>query len=203
MLQILDFPQGGPEWFAARLGLPTASSFSKVLAGGEGKTRKAYMLQLAAEILTGQSVEGFSSAAMEHGKEHEAGARAAYELMNDCTVDLVGLCKNYGAGASPDGLVGDRGLIEIKCPNTTTHRETLLSGRVPTGHIPQIQGQLWITERDWCDFVSYDPRIKSASQYFCKRVMRDETYITNKLAPAVALFLADLEKLINQVEVAT
>ena len=191
----LDCEQGSDEWFAARLGVVSASNFAKTLSSGTG--RKTYMLQLAAESLTGVKADSYSNAAMEWGTANEPLARSAYEFETGSTVSEVGFCKLSDLiGASPDGLVSDDGLVEIKSPNTSTHIETVLSGKCPTKHKAQIQGQLWVTGRKWCDFVSFDPRVQSEKALFIVRVDRDDTYITDKLAPGVEAFVIELKAII-------
>lgn len=195
-MKIIDCIQGTEEWHLARLGKATASHFSDCVAGGQGKTRKTYMLQLLAERLTGEPTEGFSNAAMQHGTDTEPLAREYYEQVNGCTVDQVGFIeRDEWVGASPDGLIGDKGLVEIKCPNSTTHIRYIMDGKVPTTYRKQIQGQLWVCEREWCDFVSYDPRVKSRP-YFCERVERDDKFI-KELAIGVTMFVTDLKEMID------
>lgn len=189
--------QGSEEWLAMRLGLPTASRFKDLLAGGKGITRQSYMVQLAAELLTGQREESYINASMEWGTATEPQARSAYEFINGVDVEQVTIITNDLAGYSPDGLVGNDGLIEIKCPKTTTHIETVLSGKMPTGHIPQVQGGLWVSEREWLDFVSYDPRINSDKSFFCTRVYRDDSYIKN-LESEVIRFTEELYEIITK-----
>jgi len=191
--------QGSEEWFAMRLGIPTASRFKDLLAGGKGLTRQAYMIQLAAEMLTGQKEESYSSNAMQWGTETEPLARNAYEFISSVEVEQVTMVTNDIAGYSPDGLVGNNGLLEIKCPKTTTHIETVLSGKMPTGHIPQVQGGLWIAEREWLDFVSYDPRIPTDKSFFSVRVYRDEDYI-KKLESEVIRFRDELFEIVNKMK---
>ena len=177
---ITGIEQGSEEWLGMRLGWITASKFKDVIAGGAGKTRKSYMYQLAAEAITGDRVESFSNEYMEWGTQTEPQARAMYEFDTGNTVDEVSFVKWNGVnkvGISPDGLIGDEGGIEIKCPKTTTQIETFLSGKMPTGHKAQVQGSLWVTGRKWWDFVSFDPRIDGDASYFCVRVERDEDYI--------------------------
>jgi len=191
--------QGSGEWLDIRLGKVTASKFKDVMAGGKGATRKAYMLQLAAEIITGMKTDTFKNKAMEWGTETEDQARANYELNESLEVEEVSfvLHDTLSAGVSPDGLVGDCGLVEFKCPNTTTQIETFLSGKMPTTHKAQVQGQLWITEREWCDFVSYDPRINGAAEYFCVRINRDDEYIKT-LEEGVIKFINELNELVGK-----
>ena len=197
---IKDIEQGSDEWKVLRLGVITGSNFSAVLAGGSGKTRRSYMVKLAAEILTGEPVESYSNAAMEWGVETEPQARAMYELESASEVVEVSFIKHdtICAGVSPDGLVGDDGLVEFKCPNTTTQIETYLKGDMPTTHRAQVQGQLWVSEREWCDFVSFDPRINGKSSYFKKRIERDNEYINNLLWPAVVKFNTELNEVVER-----
>lgn len=200
-MKVINCEQGSEEWFAARLGVPSASNFSKVLAKGSGATRKSYMYELAAEIITGERAESYSNAAMEHGNLYEAEARKAYEFMTDLEVTEVGFIKtdDDSAGASPDGLVGEKGLVEIKCPKTSTHIETIEGGKVPPKHKAQIQGQLWVSEREWCDFISYDPRIKTKNAIFKVRVERDDSYIRSELIPGIAKFNEELKALVQRI----
>ena len=170
--------QSSDEWREIRLGKITASNASKIMAKGAGKTRQAYLFQLAAEVITGEPVETYSNAAMEWGNEQEKFARAAYEFENNLEVIEVGFIEtDEYLGCSPDGLIGEDGLIEIKAPKTVTQIETVLSGKMPTTHKAQVQGQLWVSERQWCDFVSFDPRINGKASYFCQRIERDDEYI--------------------------
>ena len=200
-MQIIDCEQGTDEWFSAKLGVASASDFSKIMAKGSGATRGKYLMQLVAEELTRESNESFTSAAMAWGIKQEPKARQAYEMITDKEVDRVGFCKlSDRIGASPDGLVGEDGMLEIKCPDTATHLETILSDNLPNEHKAQIQGQLWVCGRIWCDFVSYDPRIKNSSGFFKIRVERDDNYIRSSLIPEVNKFVADLEKTIKLIE---
>jgi hypothetical protein len=167
------------------------------MAKGQGKTRRAYMLQLAAERLTGEKQETYTNGDMERGKELEQEAREYYEELNSCIVQQIGFAKlNDDTGASPDGLIDNDGTIEIKCPKTTTHLDTILSDSIDTRYIPQIQGQLWVLDRKWCDFISYDPRVKDMP-IFIKRVYRDETYISN-LKSEVEIFAEQLKDMVEQ-----
>lgn len=190
--------QGTPEWFAARLGNVTASRVADVIAktkSGYSASRDNYMAQLICERMTNTVAESYSNAAMQWGTETEPLARAAYESYADVLVDQVGYVPHpwlSRAGASPDGLVGADGLLEIKCPNTATHIETLLSETVPTKYITQMQWQMACTGRLWCDFVSFDPRLPDAFHLFVKRVERDAEYIA-MLEKEVGLFLRDIE----------
>jgi putative phage-type endonuclease len=170
------------EWYAARLGLATASNFGKVLAKiktGEAADRRNYRAQLVIERLTGNRQEGYSNAAMQWGTEQEPFARIAYMADRGVDVQEVGFIQHETlmAGCSPDGLIGADGLIEIKCPVSATHIETLKTQHMPLEHMPQVQGQMWIAGREWCDFVSYDPRMQEKLQMFVQRIPRDEQYI--------------------------
>lgn len=195
---VTGIEQGSDEWLELRAGKVTASNFSKVLSKGQGKTRNGYMYQLAAEILTGAPAETFKNSAMEWGNECEPQARAMYELESDCDVEEVTFIHGREmVGVSPDGLVGDKGLLEIKCPATTTQIERYLSGKFPTTYKAQVQGQLWVAEREWCDFVSFDPRIDGAASYLCLRVQRDDEYIES-LSAEVDRFIKDLLNILEK-----
>lgn len=192
--------QRTPEWFQERCGRVTASRFKDVMAkikSGEAADRRNYRAQIVCERLTGTPAESFTNAAMQWGTDTEPYAREAYETAGEL-VEEVGFVKHpeLMAGASPDGLVGDDGLVEIKCPNTATHMDTLLSG-FPSGHTPQIQGQLWITGRKWCDFVSFDPRMPEKLRMVTFRIVRDGEYIT-KLETEVRKFLSEVESMYQQ-----
>lgn len=195
--------QGSPEWFAARCGLATASRFSDVVAkikSGEAAGRRNYRAQLVCERLTGVPAETFESAAMRWGTETEPQARAAYEARTGELVEQVAFIRHPGllAGASPDGLVGNDGGIECKCPLTATHIETLLKG-MPPEHIPQIQGAMWLTGRKWWDFISFDPRMPENLQLFVQRVHRDDVYI-KRLEEEVRGFLSEVDQLIIELQ---
>ena len=189
--------QGSPEWFAARCGRVTASRIADIMAKtktGPSASRANYLAQIVAERLTGVVQESYSNAAMTWGTETEPLARMAYELRTDSLVETVGFIPHPTikmAGASPDGLAGD-GLIEIKCPNTSTHIDTLLDGTVPGKYVLQMQWQMACTGRSWCDFVSYDPRMPEHLSMFIKRVNRDEKHI-GEITEAVIAFLVDVE----------
>ena len=194
---IHEYQQGSPEWFAVRLGKVTASCFGKAVAGGQGKTRKAYMIQLLAERLTQNDQNGYSNSTMDRGSEIEPFAREYYERLNRVSVRQVGFVeRDENIGASPDGLVGEDGMIEIKCPFSTTHIEYLLAERLPPVYRKQVQGQLWVCERQWCDFVSYDPRVRQRP-FFCERVYRDEAYI-KELHIKIIMFIDEMKKLMSE-----
>jgi putative phage-type endonuclease len=190
--------QGTQEWLEARLGRVTASRIADVMAKGRGgkpsATRANYCAQLVVERLTRVATEGFTSAAMQHGTETEPQARATYTLMTFNAVDQVGFVPHPSiemAGASPDGLIGASGLIEIKCPNSATHIATLCGGGIDDKYIKQMQFQMACTGRDWCDFVSFDPRLPDELQLFVQRVQRDDDAIT-EIETAVREFLAEV-----------
>jgi putative phage-type endonuclease len=190
--------QGTEEWFAARLGKVTASRVADVIAKtktGYSTSRDNYMAQLVCERMTGTVAESFTNAAMQHGTDTEPLARAAYEAHADVLVDEVAMITHptiEAAGASPDGLVGDDGQLEIKCPNTATHIDTLLTQTVPSKYNTQMQWQMACTGRQWCDFVSFDPRLPTELQLFVKRVPRDNAYI-QMLEEEVKKFLTELD----------
>jgi putative phage-type endonuclease len=190
--------QGSPEWFAQRLGKVTASRVADVIAKtktGYSTSRDNYMAQLVCERMTNTVAESFTNSAMQWGTETEPLARAAYEAHADVLVDEVAMITHptiEAAGASPDGLVGDDGLLEIKCPNTATHIDTLLTQTVPGKYITQMQWQMACTGRKWCDFASFDPRLPTELQLFVKRVPRDDAYI-QMLEKEVVQFLTELD----------
>jgi len=192
-----DIIQGSDEWKALRLGKVTASRVSDVVARtktGYGAGRANYMAQLIAERLTGTPAESYTNAAMQHGTETEPEARSAYEFYQGVNVKEVAFVphpKIDQAGCSPDGLVGDDGLVEIKCPNTATHLETLLGQAVPSKYDAQMQFQMACTDRQWCDFVSYDPRMPENMRLFIKRVVRDDKRIA-ELESEIAAFLLEM-----------
>jgi putative phage-type endonuclease len=189
--------QRSPEWFAARLGKVTASRVADVIAKtktGYSTSRENYMAQLICERMTGQKQESFTNAAMEWGTETEPLARAAYEAHANVLVDEVGIIDHPFipmSAASPDGLIGDDGMLEIKCPNTANHFDTLLKDEPPTKYIPQMQWQMACANRLWCDFVSFDPRAPKGLQLFVKRVERDDKYILG-LEAEVHKFLEEM-----------
>lgn len=185
------------EWFAARIGKATGSRIADIVrktTSGPAASRKNYLAQLACERLTGQREETFQSGAMQWGTDTEPQARTAYEFHRDADVIEVGFVPHPripDSGASPDGLVGDDGLVEIKCPNTATHIETLSGANIKPDYIIQMQWQMACTGREWCDFVSFDPRLPPAMQMFCQRVERDDEMISD-LEQQVEDFLGEL-----------
>lgn len=190
--------QGTPEWHALRCGKLTASRIKSMLAktkSGWGASRKNYAADLVAERMTGVQSEGFMSPEMKWGKETEPEARLAYELSTGFDVVSAAFVDHPTismSGASPDGLVGDDGLVEIKCPNTATHIDTLLSKAIPSEYILQMQWQMDCTGRKWCDFVSYDPRMPQHLRLFVSRLTRDDKLIAEVRAEAV-VFLREID----------
>jgi len=195
--------QRSEEWFKARLGKVTASRVADVIAktkSGYSSSRDNYMAQLICERLTGQQGESYTNAAMQHGVDTEPLARSAYEALHGLLVEEVGFVQHPTiemAGASPDGLVGLFGMLEVKCPNTATHIDTLINSTVPTKYITQMQWQMRCCDRQWCDFVSFDPRLPLDLQLFIKRVEFDSEYVA-MLEKEVNQFLDELVKKINK-----
>jgi len=195
--------QGTVEWFAARCGKVTASRVADIIAKtktGFSASRENYLAQIVCERMTGKPAESFSNSAMQWGTDTEPFARAAYEAKVDVLVSEVGFITHpliKDAGASPDGLVGDFGLVEIKCPNTSTHIQTLLDQKVPEKYNTQMQWQMASTMRQWCDFVSFDPRMAEGLQIFIKKVEFDPIYIA-QLEKEVINFLMDVEDKIQK-----
>lgn len=190
--------QGTPEWMALRLGKLTASRMVDVLAAKTTAARRNYIAQLVAERLTGTVGESFSSAAMAWGVENEMFARAEYEILTDSSVDQVAFIDHPAiewCGASPDGMLGTDGLIEIKCPNTATHIEYLLGQKPPAKYIPQMALQLACTGRQWCDFVSYDPRLPEDHRLFVVRYTPDPAYMET-IDKEARTFLAEVAETI-------
>jgi putative phage-type endonuclease len=198
-----EIVQGSAEWLAIRLGKVTASRVADVVANtktGWGASRANYAAQLIAERLTGTVSESFTNAAMAWGTEKEPDARRAYEWQADCEVVEIGFVPHPSiamSGASPDGLVGDDGLCEIKCPNTATHIDTLLGQTAPAKYVTQMQWQMACTGRKWCDFVSYDPRLPEEMSLFIRRVERDDKRIA-ELEEMVAEFLSELDAKVGE-----
>lgn len=193
------------DWFAARLGKVTASRVADILAktkSGYSASRDNYMAQLICERLTNTQAESFTNAAMQWGTEQEPFARAAYEVAKGVLVEEEGFVPHpviTMAGASPDGLIEDDGLVEIKCPNTATHIETLLNQAVPAKYITQMQFQMACTGRKWCDFVSFDPRMPEKTRLFIKRVERDNGFIA-EMEKEIIKFLSELGRKVEQLE---
>jgi putative phage-type endonuclease len=190
--------QGTPEWHQMRLGRVTASRVADVIAKtktGWGASRANYMAELLVERLTGAPQDSYTNAAMQHGIDTEPAARAAYEFMRDCEVVAAGFVGHLSiamSGASPDGFIGHDGLVEFKCPLSATHIDTLLGNSIPAKYIAQMQFQMACTERAWCDWVSFDPRLPASMQLFVQRVPRDDAFIA-ELEKNIVAFLKELD----------
>lgn len=200
-LNIIECEQGSEEWHRARLGIPTASMFATVMAKGKGAdsqsrglTSKEYMRKLAGEIITGEPMENYTNAHMERGKVMEAEARTFYEFMDDAALRRVGFIVNGPKGCSPDSLVGDNGMVEIKTKLPHLLIELLDKDDFPPEHKAQCQGGLWIAEREWIDIAIYWPKLP----LFVKRAYRDEAYIAN-LAGEVRRFNDELHEMVARV----
>ena len=197
-MQIIDVEQGSPEWYAARLGIPTASAFSTILSSNkeakDKKTRTEYMRKLAGEIVTGEPMESYSNVHMERGKVQEDEARDLYAFMQDCDPQRVGFILNGERGCSPDSLIGEDGGLEIKAALPHIQIDRLLRGTLPAEHKAQVQGNIWLCERKWWDFCSYCPKLP----LLVVRVMRDDDYIAD-LSKAVDQFNSELTELVNQI----
>jgi putative phage-type endonuclease len=195
--------QGSPEWHAMRIGKATASRISDILAktkSGPSAMRANYLAQLVAERLTGVPATRYKSDAMEWGNEWEVGARSAYEFYHGADVVLVDFIDHPvidKTGASPDGLVGADGLVEIKCPNTATHIATLFDAKVPDKYVVQMLWQMECTGRQWCDFVSFDPRMPEDMRLFVKRIERDEDRL-REIRGEVIKFLEDVNETVEK-----
>jgi len=193
MSVLVEVEQRSDAWQKLRVGIPTASCFDRIITPATGKpsaSAVAYRRELLAEWLTGQPVSVKESGWMQRGTEMEPEARAFYEFGADAEVTEAGfvfLDERRLIGCSPDGLVGDDGLVEIKCPAPHTHVGYLVDSRLPTAYIPQVQGALWVTGRQWCDFVSYSDTMES----LIVRVNRDESYIA-KMATLIEAFVATM-----------
>ena len=193
-MQIIECEQGTEEWFRARMGIPTASEFATVMAKGEGKTRRTYMLKLAGEIITGQPMESYNNVHMERGKALEEEARDLYAFMYDAAPEQVGFIVNGQKGCSPDSLLGSTGMLEIKTKLPHLLIETILADKFPAEHKAQCQGALWVAEREWIDIAVYWPGLP----LFVKRATRDEPYI-KMLSEEVDRFNADLADVVDSV----
>ena len=191
-MQILNIEQGTDEWHKARRGVITGSRFKDIVTPAKGdlsSSSKKYMYELVAERM-GATIESFSNEYMQRGTELEADARSAYEFIKDAAVSEVGFCLEGIIGVSPDGLINDDGGLEIKCPKETTHISYLDDGGLPLIYKPQVQGSLWITGREWWDFMSYHPQLPP----LIVRVYRDEDYIKN-MEKVITKFSEDMLEL--------
>lgn len=191
--------QGSEEWLLARCGKVTASRVADVIAktkSGYAASRANYMAELITERLTGRPAEQYTNAAMQWGTDTEPHARKAYEFLTDVSVEQIGMVDHPAiamTAASPDGLVGPDGLVEIKCPNTATHIETLLGEAVPERYVTQMNWQMACTGRKWCDFVSFDPRLPEQLRIFVVRIARDDKRI-EEIEQEVRKFLVEIDR---------
>lgn len=194
MMKFIECDQGSPEWFRARMGMPTASEFSTVLAKGEGKTRKTYMMKLAGELLTGEPMDSYSNFHMERGKEMEAEARDFYAFSTNDELTRIGFIVNGLKGCSPDSLVGSEGMVEIKTTLPHLLIPLLLKGEFPPEHKAQCQGGLWVADRGWIDLCVYWPKLPM----FKIRAVRDNGYIAN-LSGEVDRFNDELSETVEKI----
>jgi len=194
-----DIEQGTEEWFSVRAQIPTASMFSAVIAKGRGgapsKTRLTYMYKIAGQIISGQMTENFSTSAMERGHVMEEEARRMYEFDSGNDVNEVGFIRNGDVGCSPDGLVGDEGMIEIKSKAPHILISALLDDEMPAEHEAQVQGQMLVADRKWCDFIAY----YTGMPMMVKRIYRDDEY-SNKLSIELDKFNQELNELVNKIK---
>jgi hypothetical protein len=201
-VRVIDCEQNSPEWYAARAGMPTASEFATVMRtkgkgdDGTSKERRTYLHKLAGEILTGLPSESYSNGFMERGKALEPEARNLYAFMHDAEPELVGFIVNDAlrCGCSPDSLVGKAGALEIKSCLPHIQIDRLLRNTLPSEHRAQVQGVMWVAEREWADFASYCPNLP----LFVIRVHRDEAFIKD-LAASVAQFNAELAETVERI----
>ena len=191
--------QGTAEWHECRRGKVTASRVADILATtktGASASRQNYLIELALQRVTGTIAESFTNDAMQWGIDNEAQARVAYEVQSGSFVDQIGFVDHpiiVGFGASPDGLVDSVGLCEIKCPNSSTHWSYVKAKAAPKKYFIQMQAQIACTGREWCDFVSFDPRMPERSQLLIVRVPRDNAFIEE--------MESEIKKFLNEVEV--
>lgn len=197
-MKIVDCAQNSDEWLRARMGMPTASEFATIMAkgrdGGDSKTRKTYLMKLAGEIVTGEPMENYSNAHMERGKVMEDEARDLYCFTHDVDPQRVGFIVNGPKGCSPDSLIGERGMLEIKTQLPHLLIETHLKGGFPPEHKAQCQGGLWVAEREWIDIAIYWRKLP----LFVKRAYRDEAYIA-EMSRAVDQFNAELAEVVKRI----
>lgn len=197
---VVDVEQGSSEWFEARCGVVTASNFGRILARGGGRTRRSYLYQLAEEIRTGRRQDVYENQYMARGRKLEPRARQAYETATGVDVRQVGMVyldARKRIAASPDGLIGENGGLEIKCPLPKNHLQYWQGGGAPAKYVPQIQGNLWVTGRAWWDFISYAPEESGERKILIRRIGRDEAYI-RALQTAVEAFVYDLDCILER-----
>ena len=196
-IRIVECAQGSDEWHQARAGKVTASRVSDVLAKGKGVSRRNYLAELVAERLSGMPTpDRFQSQEMRDGSRREADARDLYALMRDVDPVQVGFVLHPTiemAGASPDSLIGEDGMLEIKCPTVATHLDTLRGGFIAGRYFTQMQFQMACTGRQWCDYGSYHPDLPPEMQLHIKRVLRD-TKVILEMEVEITMFLAEVEK---------
>jgi hypothetical protein len=204
-VRILDVAQGSDEWLRARIGLATASCFADIIAqsrtkGQEATSRRNLRIRLACERFTSAVEPTFKSAAMRQGTEREPEALLGYEVRTGYLLNRVGFCRHdtLQAGASPDGLVGDDGCVEAKCPEPAAHFASLESSREPSQYTAQIQGVMWVCGRSWCDFISFCPSFGRHS-LIVRRIARDQPYI-DALAAQVAVFLDEVDDTVKRLQ---
>lgn len=199
-IEIMDFPQRSDEWYRARMGIPTASMFGTVMAGSttgkESVGRLSYMRKLAGEIITEIPMESYTNDDMERGGEAEPSLLDRYRFEHDVEVTPVGFIKNGNKGCSPDGLVGNDGMVQIKSAAPHVMIEILLAGEVPKKHLPQCLGEVWVAERKWTDLVIGS--VSKSLPLFMQRIDRDENYI-RRIAGAVADFNAELREMVDRI----
>jgi hypothetical protein len=192
MIEVLDIEQRSPEWYEARRGIPTASEFGSILAKGQGKTRRLYLTRLAAERLTGELQERYDNHHMARGRDQEEDALDLYKFVHEVELRRVGFVRMMTpggwVGCSPDALVGSDGMAEVKCRLASGMVDAMLTDGLPGEYRAQVQGGLWITGRQWCDVVLYNPDLRLLTI----RVERDEQYIT-ALADEVSKFATELD----------
>jgi putative phage-type endonuclease len=203
----MEIVQGSEEWHRCRIGKITASKINDVMAKlkgkGEASSRKDYRVQLAVERLTGEKTDSFTNNAMMWGTENEPFARQAFEFARDITVDQVGFIDHPVipmTGCSPDGLIGDDGMVEIKCPKTATHIEWMLAGKIPAQHVNQMLWQMECCGRQWCEFVSYDPRLPVELQLFIPPRLDFTTEAIAPIRAEVIRLLAEVDQLVQQLK---
>lgn len=198
-MRVINAEQGTEEWKQSRVGVPSGSRFADIMASGKAGapsvTRQSYLAAIALEIVTGVREEMAVNAAMQHGIDNEPMARAAYEAHTGHIVEEIGFCMHdvLRCGVSPDGLVNKDGLTEYKCPQPKTHLEYMRRKDAPPAYKWQIQGQMWVMERDWCDFVSYSPVFTDNAKLIVRRVYRDEEAIKS-LEESVKKFLEEVQQ---------
>lgn len=199
-MKIINCDQKSPEWFASKIGIPSASNFDKIVTstGLPSKQRMKYLHQLAGERITGAVEDSYQNGAILRGIEMESEALKFYEMVTERTVTTVGFCLTDSSpicGASPDGMIGADGILEIKCPLLSTHISYLIEGKLPADYIPQVQGQLFVTGLKWCDFISYYPGLKP----LIISVYPDEKFQA-ALKAELELFCNHLDDLVNQIK---